>query len=108
MLTIFVLVVAGRLCQSLSADITCCLPCPLTDWTYPESFNTMSLVADWVSVASIICCVFLLLSWAVLPVEKTHRHYLSICLTTAVALMNVSSPFLQRVSLASRIAALGC
>jgi len=33
----------------------------------------------------------LLLSWLVLPVEKTHRHYLSICLTIAVMLMNVSA-----------------
>ena len=62
----------------------------MTDWAYPESFKSLSLVAEWVSVVSVICCVFLLISWAALPVEKTHRHYLSICLTVAVAIMNVS------------------
>lgn len=84
-------VVEGRLCQSLGGGITCCLPCPLTDFTYPDSFQTMSLAADWISVVSTACCAFLLLSWTFLPVEKTHRHYLSICLTVAVVLMNVSS-----------------
>ncbi|KAK3328846.1 hypothetical protein B0H66DRAFT_467609 [Apodospora peruviana] len=68
---------------------TCCLPCPMTDWAYPDSFHTLSLGAGWVAVVSTICCVFLLLSWAVLPVDKTYRHYLSICLTTAVLFMNL-------------------
>ena len=72
--------------------MTCCLPCPLTDWVYPDSFNTLGVVAEWISVAGAACCAFLLLSWLVLPVEKTHRHYLSICLTIAVMLMNVSVP----------------
>jgi len=70
--------------------VTCCLPCPLTDWVYPDSFNTLGVAAEWIAVAGAACCVFLLLSWLVLPVEKTHRHYLSICLTIAVMLMNVS------------------
>ncbi|KAL1868052.1 hypothetical protein VTK73DRAFT_3853 [Phialemonium thermophilum] len=81
--------VEGRFCQALLPNLTCCLPCPLTDWAYPESFKTMGTAADWVSVAGTVCCVFLLLSWAFLPVEKTHRHYLSICLTSAVVLMNL-------------------
>ncbi len=66
----------------------------MTDWVYPESFNTLGLVAYWLSVIGTVCCVFLLLSWAVLPVDKTHRHYLSISLTSAVVLMNVSWPSL--------------
>lgn len=37
-----------------------------------------------------ICCIFLLASWAFLPLEKTRRHYLSVSLTCAVVLMNVS------------------
>jgi hypothetical protein len=85
------LVLDGRMCQALSAEVTCCLPCPITDWAYPDSFNTMTEAADWVAVASTICCIFLLASWAFLPVEKTNRHYLSICLTTAVLVMNVSN-----------------
>ena len=84
-------VITGRLCQAITDELTCCLPCPLTDWIYPDSFNTLVKVADWVSVVSLICCLFLLLSWAFLPVDKTNRHYLSICLTLGVTLMNVSS-----------------
>ncbi|KAL2885309.1 Frizzled/smoothened-like sans CRD protein B [Ceratocystis lukuohia] len=82
--------IPGRLCiPSNAANSTCCLPCPLVDWVYPDSFHTMASVADWISVVGFICCVFLLISWAALPVEKTHRHYLSICLTIAVAVMSL-------------------
>ncbi|KAK3336158.1 hypothetical protein B0T19DRAFT_436957 [Cercophora scortea] len=78
----------GRLCKQVGLDV-CCLPCPMTDWAYPDSFNTVGLAAEWVAVLSTVCTGFLLLSWAVLPVDKTYRHYLSICLTTAVLFMNL-------------------
>jgi len=59
----------------------------------------MSTVANWLSVVAAICNVFLLLSYAVLPVDKTHRHYLSISIASAVLIMNVRSrpplPFLS-------------
>ncbi|KAL1872113.1 hypothetical protein Daus18300_004482 [Diaporthe australafricana] len=61
----------------------------MTDWAYPDSFQSMSTAANWVAVASTVCCVFLLASWAFLPIDKTHRHYLSICLTVAVVFMNL-------------------
>ncbi|KAK5663656.1 hypothetical protein OQA88_4087 [Cercophora sp. LCS_1] len=61
----------------------------MTDWAYPDEFQTVGLGAQWVSVIGVVCCVFLLLSWAALPVEKTFRHYLSISLTTAVLLMSL-------------------
>lgn len=61
----------------------------MTDWAYPNEFQTVGVGAQWVSVIGLVCCVFLLLSWAALPVEKTFRHYLSISLTTAVLLMSV-------------------
>lgn len=77
------------MCAELAKGLICCLPCPLTDWAYPNTFNSLSSVANWVNVAGMACCVFLLVSWIVLPVEKTHRHYLSICLTCATVLMNV-------------------
>lgn len=83
--------VTGRLCEKLSDSLTCCMPCPITDWAYPDSFQTVTLAAGWVAVVSTICCVFLLASWAFLPVEKTNRHYMSICLTIAVVFMNVSA-----------------
>ncbi|KAI1341481.1 hypothetical protein F5Y15DRAFT_431222 [Xylariaceae sp. FL0016] len=80
--------VDGRICSPLG-DLNCCLPCPMTDWTYPDSFDSATGAANWVNVVGMICCGFLLLSWLFLPVEKTHRHYLSISLTGAVVLMNL-------------------
>ncbi|KAJ2907075.1 uncharacterized protein MKZ38_008643 [Zalerion maritima] len=79
--------IEGRLCQEFFG-IECCLPCPMTDWVYPDNFGTLTQIADWVSVAGTLSCVFLLLSWLFLPVEKTNRHYLSICLCCAVLMMN--------------------
>ncbi|CAK7207985.1 hypothetical protein SEUCBS139899_010819 [Sporothrix eucalyptigena] len=58
-------------------------------WVYPDSFVTLGLATDWIAVASTFCCLILLVSWIFLPVDKTHRHYLSICLTTGVTLMNL-------------------
>ncbi|EFX03925.1 hypothetical protein CMQ_853 [Grosmannia clavigera kw1407] len=75
--------------ESTTGCVSCCLPCPFTDWVYPENFNQLTAAAEWIAVISTICCVALLLSWAMLPVEKTHRHYLSICLTTGVLLLSL-------------------
>ena len=50
----------------------------------------MTLAANWINVLSLVCIAFLLLSFAVLPVGKTHRHYLSVCLAIGVTLMSVS------------------
>lgn len=62
----------------------------MADWVYPDSFDTMTVAANWVAAASAMCCVLLLASWAALPVDKTNRHYLSVCFTFGVLLMNVS------------------
>ncbi|KAI1447659.1 hypothetical protein F5Y02DRAFT_415657 [Annulohypoxylon stygium] len=80
--------IEGRLCSPLGR-INCCVPCPMTDWAYPDNFNTAATAANWVNVVGMICCGFLLISWIVLPVEKTHRHYLSISLACAIVLMNL-------------------
>jgi hypothetical protein len=77
------------MCEAFGT-VHCCLPCPNTNWLYPDNFNTITDAANWVNVAGIVCVMFLLLTWAVLPVEKTHRHYLSICLAIAVVFMEVS------------------
>jgi hypothetical protein len=69
----------------------------MTDWAYPDNFNQLTSVASWINVVGMICCLFLLASWICLPVEKTHRHYLSISLTCAVVLMNVSTGPQRRV-----------
>ena len=65
----------------------------MSDWVYPDSFNTIGVAADWIAVAGTAFCGFLLLSWIFLPVEKTHRHYFSICLTVAILIMSASRPF---------------
>ena len=101
---------AGRLCTPIPLPqglVECCLPCPLTEWVYPAStssytpvtrevltarteFPYLSHVANWLNVGSIICVVLLLLSFLVLPVEKTRRHYLTVCMIIGVGLMSVS------------------
>ncbi|KAI1493121.1 hypothetical protein F5X96DRAFT_677263 [Biscogniauxia mediterranea] len=80
--------IEGRLCAPLGT-LSCCLPCPMTDWAYPDTFDAATGAANWINVVGMVCCVFLLISWIVLPVERTHRHYLSICLTCAIVLMNL-------------------
>jgi hypothetical protein len=85
-----VIVVTGRFCSD-SLGIECCLPCPQAEWLYPDSFDTLTSSASWINVAGMVCSVFLLVSFAFLPVEKTHRHYLSVCLSIAVILMQVSN-----------------
>jgi hypothetical protein len=46
-------------------------------------------MVNWVNVAALTTTVFLLLSFIVLPVKWTHRHYLSICLTIGVGCFEV-------------------
>jgi hypothetical protein len=79
-----ILVIDGRFCSPVGS-ISCCLPCPQTEWLYPDNFDTVTHSANWLNVASMVCSAFLLLSFAFLPVSKTHRHYLSICLTQVLS-----------------------
>ncbi|GAO18772.1 hypothetical protein UVI_02052620 [Ustilaginoidea virens] len=81
--------VDGRLCQTITEDLKCCLPCPLTRWVYPDSFDTLTLAANWVATVGLISCIYLLASWVVLPVEKTCRHYLSVCMTLSILLISI-------------------
>jgi hypothetical protein len=46
--------------------------------------------STYVSIVGVGCCIFLLISFAVLPVEYTYRHYLSVCLVIAIMLMETS------------------
>jgi hypothetical protein len=59
----------------------------MTDFLYPQEFNTYYRVAEGLNVAGLILLVFLLVSFVVLPAEKTRRHYLSYCLIIAAILM---------------------
>ncbi|THZ24218.1 hypothetical protein D6C89_05055 [Aureobasidium pullulans] len=75
----------GRFCSD-----ECCLPCPLTELIYSDNFPTHELVAGWLSVVSLIASVFLLLTFAVLAPEKSHRHYLSVGLTIANVILQLA------------------
>ena len=66
------------------------MPCPQAEWLYPQNFDTITHSAAWVNVAGTACCVFVLTSFAFLPLEKTHRHYLSIYLIMGLLMMHVS------------------
>lgn len=52
-------------------------------------FETRTSIANWVNVAALVFSLFLLASFAILPVKWTHRHYLGVCLTIAVVFMEV-------------------
>ena len=82
--------VPGRFCGSV-AGATCCLPCPLQDWVFDDAFmGRIRGIQRYVSPVSLAACLFLLLSWTVLPAEKSHRHYLSIGLIVFVLFVAVS------------------
>jgi hypothetical protein len=100
-------VVDGRFCAPISKGAVCCLPCPMTDFLYPQGkdyyclhiessalnildFNTYYRAAEALNVVGLILLVFLLVSFLILPAEKTRRHYLSYCLIVAAIFMAVS------------------
>jgi hypothetical protein len=82
------IVIEGRFCSD-AFGFSCCLPCPQTEWLYANNFDSVTTAMDWVNVVGMICSVFLLVSFVVLPVKKTHRHYLSVCLAISIAIMQV-------------------
>ncbi|KAH7399291.1 hypothetical protein BKA66DRAFT_407056 [Pyrenochaeta sp. MPI-SDFR-AT-0127] len=82
--------VPGRFCapvEQIKKGLFCCLPCPLTDYLYPSDFNRWYRAAEALNVAGLICMIFLMITFIVLPAEKTRRHYLSYCLIIAASLM---------------------
>ncbi|KAJ5176521.1 uncharacterized protein N7482_002398 [Penicillium canariense] len=86
----------GRFCETIpglgpnGTAVSCCLPCPLSDWRYADNTAKRVDVASWISVAILPLCVFLLVSYAVLPVKWTNRHYLSICFTLGICCMEIA------------------
>ncbi|KAK2785353.1 hypothetical protein FQN53_007793 [Emmonsiellopsis sp. PD_33] len=85
--------VPGRYCDEIplgGTNVSCCLPCPQADWRYPEGFMDKTIVANWIAVAIFSLNCLLLLSFAVLPVKWTHRHYLSVCLALGIVFMEFS------------------
>ncbi|KAJ5099327.1 hypothetical protein N7532_006328 [Penicillium argentinense] len=79
----------GRYCETLT-NVSCCLPCPLADWRYADNTSKRVDVASWISVAILPLCIFLLVSYAALPVKWTNRHYLSICFTLGICCMEIA------------------
>ncbi|KAF2750648.1 hypothetical protein M011DRAFT_396426 [Sporormia fimetaria CBS 119925] len=82
--------VTGRFCapvELIADDLVCCLPCPATDFLYPKEFNTWYTVAEVLNVVGLVTLIFLLLSFILLPIDKTRRHYLSYCLIVGGILM---------------------
>ncbi|KAK5113076.1 hypothetical protein LTR62_003655 [Meristemomyces frigidus] len=83
--------IQGRFCAPvtglLPGNPTCCLPCPASDWAYSESFTTYNNIADWLNVVGLILLVFMLISYILLPAQKTRSHYLSVCLIVSVMMI---------------------
>ncbi|EPS42929.1 hypothetical protein H072_3053 [Dactylellina haptotyla CBS 200.50] len=84
----------GRLCTNIPTPFgttwPCCVPCPIQDWLYPDNFNNIVDAVAYVNIVSIVTCLFMLLSYWVLPTTQTHRHYLSVSLCVAVIIMESS------------------
>lgn len=80
----------GRFCGAYDAELSCCLPCPLEQWTYSDQFEHNRNIAYWFNVPALVCQVLLLLTFAVLPEEKSHRHYMSVGLCVSLILLEVS------------------
>jgi hypothetical protein len=66
-------------------------------------FNTYYRVAEGLNVAGLILLVFLLVSFLVLPAEKTRRHYLSYCLIIAGIFMAVSTRVLSHCAKSNKL-----
>lgn len=50
-------------------------------------------IANWIHVVGFALCSFLLISFAFLPLEKSHRHYLSIGLIIVTMMIQVAPGF---------------
>ncbi len=56
-----------------------------------SDFQTLPTISNWLNVAGMVCSLSLLLSFVVLPVERTSRHYLTVGLVLAVSILQVSN-----------------
>ncbi|PVI08184.1 hypothetical protein DM02DRAFT_690679 [Periconia macrospinosa] len=79
--------VEGRFCLAIQPGLSCCLPCPATDYLYPADFKTWYRAAEILNLVGLVLLCFLLLCFIVLPPEKSRRHYLSNCLIVAAIMI---------------------
>ncbi|KAI7672808.1 hypothetical protein KC322_g15838, partial [Hortaea werneckii] len=82
--------IRARFCLPVTRNESCCLPCPMTDWVFSDNFQRLEPTANYVGIASLVCNVLLLLTYLVLPEEKSHRHYLSIGLTVSLIVLSIA------------------
>lgn len=83
--------IAARFCVTFEANgPSCCLPCPTSYWLFSDNFPWRVRIASYISIFSLVCNAFLLLTFIVLPQEKSHRHYLSIGLTSSFILIAIA------------------
>jgi hypothetical protein len=85
--------IAARFCTTIDQgrqSTSCCLPCPATDWIFNDGFQDKVNLASYLSILSLVCNVFLLATFLLLPREKSHRHYLSVGLTASFILIAIS------------------
>lgn len=54
-------------------------------------FKVLPKVTSWLNVAGLVCAGLLLVTYFILPVEKTSRHYLTVGLVVAVCTLQVRS-----------------
>ncbi|KAF7587565.1 hypothetical protein BBP40_007054 [Aspergillus hancockii] len=57
---------------------------------YGDNITSKAKSASWISVAVLPLCIFLLVSYAILPAKWTQRHYLSICFTIGICFMEIA------------------
>jgi len=55
---------------------------------FPE-FTVIPKAAKWLNVAGMVCSISILMTFFVLPVSRTSRHYLTVGLVAAVCLLQV-------------------
>ncbi|KKK21523.1 hypothetical protein P175DRAFT_0217589 [Aspergillus ochraceoroseus IBT 24754] len=69
--------ILGRWCEDLvvgNETVSCCFPCPITDWVYSDDFTTD--MVPWIGLCVLILIVIPILTYFVLPSRTTQRHYL--------------------------------
>ena len=75
----------------MTSALSCCLPCPIEHWVYSDAFLSKIRTAYWFNVPALLGQVFLLVTFAVLPAEKGHGHYLSVGLVSSMVMLEVSA-----------------
>ncbi|KAL3460084.1 hypothetical protein BJX64DRAFT_278699 [Aspergillus heterothallicus] len=82
----------GRWCKPvpLSADgpVSCCIPCPITDWRYSRGFSLDAV--PWIAIITLVFSIVLTVTYVVLPVRVTWRHYLTTYPLIGFVLMAIS------------------